>query len=249
MKMTNSILEHIRSLRKKGLAVLIDPDKVNEEQLEELILISINAKVDFFLVGGSLINSDQLENVVTKLKEVKSIPTVLFPGNSQHISSEADAILLLSLISGRNPEFLIGQHVIAAPALKRSGLEILSTGYMLVDGGRQTTASYISNTTPLPHNKPDIAVATAMAGEMLGHKLIYMDAGSGADQTISAEMISAVKKQLDIPLIIGGGINTPEKAEKAWQAGADIIVIGNATEKEPGFITEVSKIAAEPSYK
>lgn len=247
--MRNRTLQHIQSLRKKGLAVLIDPDCVTESRLEELILISINAQVDFFFVGGSLISSDQLQNVVSKLKEVKNIPTILFPGNSQHINSKADALLLLSLISGRNAEFLIGQHVIAAPALKRSGLEILPTGYMLIDGGKQTTASYISNTTPIPSNKPDIAVATALAGEMLGLKLIYMDAGSGAEQAISSDMISAVKNQVEIPLIIGGGINTVRKAEQAWQAGADIIVIGNATEKDPGFITEVSKIATEPSFK
>ncbi|MGR3809873.1 geranylgeranylglyceryl/heptaprenylglyceryl phosphate synthase [Jiulongibacter sp. NS-SX5] len=245
----NKILGHIQNLKKRGLAVLIDPDKASETHLDELILLSLEAKADFFFVGGSLISSDSLEMVVQKLKEVKSIPTVLFPGNAQYISYDADAILLLSLISGRNPEYLIGQHVNAAMNLKRSGLEILPTGYMLIDGGKPTTASYISNTTPIPRDKPDIAVATAVAGELMGNQLIYLDAGSGAESSVPANLIRQVKSQIDIPLIVGGGINTASKAEMAYEAGADLIVIGNAIEKSPQFISEVAKIASEPAFQ
>ncbi|UBM59781.1 geranylgeranylglyceryl/heptaprenylglyceryl phosphate synthase [Marinilongibacter aquaticus] len=236
------VLDKIRKQSKKSLAILIDPDKVDEATLDEIILLSIEAKVSFFFVGGSLISSDQLDFCIQRLKEVKDIPTVLFPGNGQHVHAKADAILLLSLISGRNADFLIGQHVIAAPALKRSGLEILPTGYMLVDGGKQTTASYISNTTPLPNDKPDIAAATALAGEMLGLKILYLDAGSGAKNTVSSELISAVKNSCEIPLIVGGGIDSLAKAEKAFKAGADIIVVGNATEKDPQFISDLGQM-------
>ncbi|MCR9065872.1 MAG: geranylgeranylglyceryl/heptaprenylglyceryl phosphate synthase [Cytophagales bacterium] len=242
------IFNSIQGLNKKGLAILVDPDKLDAAALDELIILSIQAKVDYFLVGGSLISSDNLDYTVKKLCEVKSIPTLLFPGNGQHIHPNADAILLLSLISGRNPEFLIGQHVIAAPSLKRSGLEIIPTGYMLIDGGQQTTASYISNTNPIPGDKADIAVATAMAGEMLGLKLLYLDAGSGAQKPVSSKMIRKVKAATQAPLLVGGGIDSVVKAELALQAGADIIVVGNATEKDPAFITELAKLMAEVQY-
>ncbi len=242
------IFNSIQGLNKKGLAILVDPDKLDAATLDELIILSIQAKVDYFLVGGSLISSDNLDYTVKKLCEVKSIPTLLFPGNGQHIHPNADAILLLSLISGRNPEFLIGQHVIAAPSLKRSGLEIIPTGYMLIDGGQQTTASYISSTNPIPGDKADIAVATAMAGEMLGLKLLYLDAGSGAQKPVSSKMIQKVKAATQAPLLVGGGIDSVVKAELALQAGADIIVVGNATEKDPSFITELAKLMAEVQY-
>ncbi len=242
------IFNSIQGLNKKGLAILVDPDKLDAAALDELIILSIQAKVDYFLVGGSLISSDNLDYTVKKLCEVKSIPTLLFPGNGQHIHPNADAILLLSLISGRNPEFLIGQHVIAAPSLKRSGLEIIPTGYMLIDGGQQTTASYISNTNPIPGDKADIAVATAMAGEMLGLKLLYLDAGSGAQKPVSSKIIRKVKAATQAPLLVGGGIDSVVKAELALQAGADIIVVGNATEKDPSFITELAKLMAEVQY-
>lgn len=236
--MTNTVINHIS---KGGLSVLIDPDKVDEILLDRIIQQSIDNAVDFFFVGGSLISSDKLDMVVRRLKTVKGIPTILFPGNSLHLHSEADAILFLSLISGRNPEFLIGQQVISAPQIKRSGIEAIPTGYMLIDGGSMTTASYMSNTTPIPNNKPDIAAATAMAGELLGLKCIYLDAGSGALNPVSVDIITAVKNAVELPIIVGGGINTVEKALKAVAAGAKIIVIGNATEKNPGFISEVSR--------
>jgi putative glycerol-1-phosphate prenyltransferase len=178
---------------------------------------------------------------LSEIKKNTSIPVLLFPGSSMQVSKHADGILLLSLISGRNPEFLIGQHVIAAPYLKESGIEILSTGYILIDGGNATTVTYISNTTPIPADKAEIAACTAMAGEMLGLKMIYMDGGSGALNPINSALIKKVKQILTIPLIIGGGITTVEKALEACNAGADIIVIGNAAEKSPELIHQIKK--------
>lgn len=229
---------------KKSFAVLLDPDKLNPKSLEERINSINSASVDYIFVGGSLISTDHLNWVIEKLQVETFVPKLIFPGSSLHINESADGILLLSLISGRNPDLLIGQHVIAAPILKRSSLETLSTGYMLIDGGKPTTVSYISNTFPIPNNKPDVAAATAMAGEMLGLKLIYLDAGSGAQVPVSESIIHTVKKNIDVPLIVGGGINTVQKAANALAAGADIIVIGNAIEEQPDFLTEISQWVA-----
>ncbi len=223
------------------LAILLDPDKIDFETLPNLLHDCILNKVGYIFVGGSLITKFQLTDLVCFIKKYCDIPVILFPGNSLHIEPEADALLFLSLISGRNPEYLIGQHVVAAPILKNSGLEILSTGYILVDSGQQTTVSYISNTTPIPNNKPEIAACTALAGEMIGMKLIYLDGGSGAKNPVSSEMISQVKAAVELPIIVGGGINTIEKAENALNAGADIIVIGNKIETDPDFISEIGK--------
>lgn len=225
---------------KKSFAVLIDPDKVDHEKLELLIRLSLKAKVDYFLVGGSLVISNYLDECIQFIKHNCSIPVLLFPGSSSQVSKYADALLYLSLISGRNPELLIGQHVVSAPAIKKSGLEIISTGYMVIDGGAPTTVSYISNATPLPADKNEIAMCTAMAGEMLGMKLIYMDAGSGAKIPITESMIELVAKNIEVPLIIGGGIKDPEKAYLNCKAGADVIVVGNAIEKDESLITEIA---------
>lgn len=225
---------------RKSFGLLIDPDKVNDQILEKICKLSENAEVDFFLVGGSLVISDYLDNCIRVIKKNSRIPVLLFPGNSSQISKYADALLYLSLISGRNPEFLIGQHVVSAPSVRKSGLEIISTGYMVVDGGAPTTVSYISNATPLPADKEDIAMCTAMAGEMLGMKLIYMDAGSGAKQPITELMIQKVAEQIKVPLIVGGGITDPEKAYLNCKAGADMIIIGNAIEKDPSLIQEMT---------
>jgi putative glycerol-1-phosphate prenyltransferase len=225
---------------KKSFAVLIDPDKVNDEKMLQLIQLAITAKVDYFLVGGSLVISNYLDECVRFITKNCSIPVLLFPGNSAQVSRYADALLYLSLISGRNPELLIGQHVVSAPAIKKSGLEIVSTGYMVIDGGAPTTVSYISNATPLPADKDEIAMCTAMAGEMLGMKLIYMDAGSGAKKPVTESMIELVAKNIEVPLIIGGGIKTPEKAYLDCKAGADIIVVGNAIEKDESLIMEMA---------
>ena len=208
--------------------------------LDELMDLSITASVDYFLVGGSLVISNHLDDVVQHIKQNCSIPVILFPGSPTQISKHADALLYLSLISGRNPELLIGQHVVSAPAVKQSGLEILSTGYMVIDGGAPTTVSYISNASPIPHDKNEIAMCTAMAGEMLGMKLIYMDSGSGAKRPITETMIESVAQKIETPLIIGGGIIEPEKAYRNCKAGADIIVVGNAIEKDSSLIKEMS---------
>ena len=225
---------------KKSFALLIDPDKVDNEKIDQLLLLANQAKVDYFFVGGSLVISSHLDECIQQIKSQSNIPVLLFPGSPSQVSKYADALLYLSLISGRNPELLIGQHVISAPFVKKSGLEILPTGYMVIDGGAPTTVSYISNATPIPADKSEIAMCTAMAGEMLGMKLIYMDAGSGAKRAITETMIEKVAKNIDIPLIIGGGITEPEKAYLNCKAGADVIVVGNAIEKNVDLIKEIS---------
>ena len=235
----NSITERKRT-GKKSFAVLIDPDKVNNNNMGQLIALAVEAKVDYFFVGGSLVISNYLDECLQLIKKSCSIPTILFPGSPSQVSKYADALLYLSLISGRNPELLIGQHVVSAPAVKKSGLEIMPTGYMVVDGGAPTTVSYISNASPLPADKNEIAVCTAMAGEMLGMQLIYMDAGSGAKRPITESMIEQVSKAIQVPLIIGGGIIEPEKAYLNCKAGADVIVVGNAIEKDASLIREMS---------
>lgn len=225
---------------KKSFAVLIDPDKVDTEKIEQLLALATEAKVDYFYVGGSLVISSHLDECIRQIKAGSDIPVLLFPGSPSQVSKYADALLYLSLISGRNPELLIGQHVISAPFVKNSGLEIMPTGYMVIDGGAPTTVSYISNATPIPSDKNEIAMCTAMAGEMLGMKLIYMDAGSGAKRPITENMIEKVARSIEIPLIIGGGITDPEKAYRNCKAGADVIVVGNAIEKDPSLIKEIS---------
>jgi phosphoglycerol geranylgeranyltransferase len=224
----------------KSFAVLIDPDKVDAEKIDQLIALAADAKVDYFFVGGSLVISNHLDDCIQQIKTYSRIPVVLFPGSPSQISPYADALLYLSLISGRNPELLIGQHVISAPLVKKSGLEIMPTGYMVIDGGAPTTVSYISNATPIPADKNEIAMCTAMAGEMLGMKLIYMDAGSGAKRPITETMIEKVARHIEAPLIIGGGITEPEKAYRNCKAGADVIVVGNAIEKDTSLIKEIS---------
>lgn len=240
--MTKQILRHISDKLKKGeklFALLIDPDKFENTSV---IDTAIDSKVDLILVGGSLLTNGNFEGCIQTIKKKCTIPVLIFPGNNLQISNKADAILLLSLISGRNPDLLIGKHVIAAPTLQRSKLEIIPTGYMLIESGKQTSALYMSNTHPIPADKNDIAQCTAMAGEMLGLKMIYMDAGSGAKNCVSAEMIKAVKKSIQIPLIIGGGINSEKKAKEACKAGADIIVVGNAAEKNNALIQKIAKV-------
>jgi putative glycerol-1-phosphate prenyltransferase len=239
MLVYQSLLEK-KKQGKKALAILIDPDNVSQSSIAKLVERAVAAKADYFFVGGSLVVSDNLDNCILQIKSLCTIPVLLFPGSPSQISKHADALLYLSLISGRNPELLIGQHVISAPFVKKSGLEIISTGYMVIDGGAPTTVSYISNATPIPADKADIAFCTAMAGEMLGSKLIYMDAGSGARVPITESMISAVSKNIDIPLIVGGGIRDAEKAYRNCKAGADLIVIGNAIEKDPSLIDEIA---------
>ena len=229
----------------KEFSVLIDPDKIRLKDVDQIVKLAEEAAVDSFFIGGSLVVNDALDDIIMSIKKQCNIPVVLFPGSSRQLSYKADGLLFLSLISGRNPELLIGKHVETAPFLKISPIEIISTGYMLVDGGVPTSVSYMSNTQPIPANKDSIAVCTAMAGEILGLKLIYMDAGSGAENPISTSMIAAVSMATDIPLIVGGGIRTPEKASANVKAGADIIVVGNAIEKDTSLILELAAAVHE----
>jgi phosphoglycerol geranylgeranyltransferase len=241
--MQNRIYESLvvkKSRGEKSFAVLVDPDKVNAEAIDELISLAIEARVDYFLVGGSLVISNHLDEVVLRFKQHCKIPIILFPGSPSQLSKHADALLYLSLISGRNADLLIGQHVISAPFVKQTGLEIMSTGYMVIDGGAPTTVSYISNASPIPSDKNEIAMCTALAAEMLGMKLIYMDSGSGAKRPINESMIQIVSKNIHVPLVVGGGITTPEKAYLNCKAGADMIVVGNAIEKDITLIKEMA---------
>ena len=226
--------------KEKKFAVLIDPDKLRLGSINKILDLAVAAKVDYFLIGGSLVVNNMLDECLVAIKKACNIPMILFPGNSFQLSYRADGILFLSLISGRNADLLIGNHVLAAPYLKLSPLEVLPTGYMLVDGGRPTTVAYISNTTPIPAMKDDIALCTAIAGEMLGLKLMFMDAGSGAKNPVSESMIDAVSSAISIPLIVGGGITTAEKAYANVKAGADVVVVGNAIEKDPQLLIEIS---------
>jgi putative glycerol-1-phosphate prenyltransferase len=242
--MTHNIYQSFQAAKKRGekkIVVLIDPDKFSLGNIKKTLDLSIRAKVDYFFIGGSLVVNNMLDYCLQTIRESCDIPMILFPGNSFQLSYKADGILFLSLISGRNAELLIGKHVITAPYLKVSPLEILPTGYMLIDGGVPTTVSYMSNTQPIPANKEDVALCTALAGEMLGLKLMYMDAGSGARTPVSTSMIEAVSNTIKIPLIVGGGIRTSEKALENAKAGADIIVVGNAIEKNPDLIIEMAE--------
>jgi phosphoglycerol geranylgeranyltransferase len=225
----------------KKISVLIDPDKHTEHSLEELIVCSDNAKIDFFMVGGSILLKP-IEQTICNIKSISRTPLVLFPGNLLQLSRNVDAMLLLSLISGRNPELLIGNHVIAAPIIKSTGIETIPTGYMIIGTGKTTSVEYISNTKPIPSEKPDIAVATAIAGELLGLKLIYLDAGSGAENPVSGEMIRMVKYNLKIPLIVGGGLRSIQQIKNACDGGADILVVGNILEQNTALISEFSDL-------
>jgi phosphoglycerol geranylgeranyltransferase len=225
---------------RKQLAILVDPDKLLNKDVESLAVNAARSGVDYFFVGGSLLVNNELDQCIKTLKENSDIPVILFPGNTMQMSWKADAILFLSLISGRNAEMLIGLHVIAAPYLKLSPLEVISCGYMLIESGKTTAVQYMSNTMPIPSDKMDIAICTAMAGEMLGLKLIYLEAGSGAQHSVPISMIEQVKQNISIPLIAGGGLRTPSQASEIALAGADIVVIGTAFEKNSGLISEMA---------
>jgi phosphoglycerol geranylgeranyltransferase len=225
---------------RKRVAVQVDPDKYSQTGIKKTAVLCREAGIDLFFYGSSLLVTDHFGPYLEILKNECDIPIVLFPGNDLQINDMADAILLLSLISGRNAEMLIGRHVVVAPFLKQSRLEIIPTGYMLIDSGFPTAVSYMSQTSPIPREKTDIAVSTAMAGEMLGLKLIYMDAGSGGPHPVLPSMIRAVRESISVPLVIGGGIRRVAEAKRAFRAGADAIVIGNAVEKDPGLIRELA---------
>ena len=240
-------LTALRSAGRKALAVLLDPDDLTETSLLHLLTLTKRHPVDFFFVGGSLVLGQQQNALIALLKAHSEVPVLLFPSHALHLDGPADGLLLLSLISGRNPDFLIGQHVVAAPRLQASGLELLSTAYMLVDSGRPTTASYMSGTLPLPANKPGIAACTALAGEQLGLRLTYLDGGSGALYPVPAPLIAAVRAAVETPLLVGGGLNSAAKIQAALAAGADVVVVGNKIEEVPEFLAEA--VAAVRGYE
>lgn len=247
------ILDQLYEARKQGrkqLAVLIDPDKPDRDSLVKLVQEVAIGGADLIFLGGSLLVRDNMDEYLQVIKDHSSVPVILFPGSALQINAKADAILFLSLISGRNPELLIGTHVIAAPLIRQAGLEALPTGYMLVDCGKATTASYMSASLPIPYDKPEIAACTAIAGEMLGLRLMYLDGGSGAPKPVSPEMIREVRRVVKTPIIVGGGIKTKEEAKAICEAGADIIVVGNATEKNPYIIKDIAEsIHSLPTYE
>ncbi len=218
--------------RGAGYFVLIDPDKVDPKQLPRLVETATEAGADAFLVGGSLMVRDQFDAVLRIVKGATPLPTIIFPGSLFQISSVADAILYLVLVSGRNPEHLIGNHVIAAPMLKAMSLEPISTAYMIVEGGSTTSAEFMSGTRPLPRNKPDIAVAHALAAEYMGMKTLYFDSGSGAEHPVSDAIIRSVRHYCSLPIIVGGGIRTPDEAHRKVQAGASFVVTGTIIEEQ-----------------
>lgn len=228
-----------KAQNRKLTAVLIDPDKAEDKHLDHLLKCAHEAGVDLLLLGGSLISRYQLDNVAKSIKLRTTLPVILFPGHAMQLTTEVDAILFLSLISGRNPEFLIGQHVQAAPLIQQMNLEILSTGYILIDGGQVSTTSYITQTIPIPAAKSEIAVATALAGQMLGMHMIYLEAGSGAQFTLPEELVTAVVNNVHIPVWCGGGIDHPEKAFRMAKAGSDILVFGNIFEKDTSLMNEM----------
>ena len=233
---------------KKLFALLLDPDEYKNRSQRHILIEAAKSETDLIFVGGSLVTTP-ITPFIQKIKKSSEIPVLLFPGNLLQISNNADGILFLSLISGRNPDLLIGNHVASAPMIKNSGMEVIPTGYILVENGKSTSVEYISNTKPVPADKPDIASATAIAGEMLGLKLIYLEAGSGAQHPVKTEMITQVKKNIEVPLVVGGGIRNPEDAKNILNAGADIIVIGNAIEKDTTFLKKISDITKEyPNY-
>ncbi len=239
----------LKKAGKSGFAVLVDPDKIAPSDMPHLASLCNDAGVDYLFMGGSLVVAHQIDACIQRFKADSDIPVVLFPGSPAQVTPYADALLYLSLISGRNAELLIGQHVVSAPMVKASNLEIISTGYMLIDGGVPTTVSYMSHAAPIPANKPDIALCTAWAGEMQGKHVIYMDAGSGARMPVSEEMIHKVSSHIDIPLIIGGGIRTAEKVYANCKAGANIVVVGNAIEKDPYLIRDLAQASKEATAK
>lgn len=239
MKQPNKILNAFSS--KYGqIAVLIDPDKVKDEvYLKALVEKALYADVDYFFVGGSTVSSSDFNFVIQKLKSITDIPVVIFPGSSQQVSGEADAILYLSLISGRNPEYLIGQHVQSAEEIIALDLEVIPTGYILIDGGKQSSVAYVSQTTPIPRDKESIAYKTALAGSLLGKSILFFDAGSGAEHSVPFSLLQKVTSSIQLPTIVGGGIRSIESIQKYTEAKANVIVIGNHIEESIDFLLDI----------
>lgn len=229
----------IRSKKKnkKLFAVLVDPDKFSAEIIQE----ADKSKVDFIFVGGSNVKNGNFHQCVNTICKITNIPLVIFPGSSEQISEKADAILLLSLISGRNPDYLIGEHIRAAQQLQKSKLEIIPTGYILIGGGKRISIQKVTRTSPINGSDKNLAVSTAIAGALLGMKMIYLEAGSGAKNILNISIVKAIKKNISVPIIVGGGIDSPEKAIGLCNSGADMIVVGNAIEKDATLVKKISK--------
>lgn len=231
------------ALGKRTVSILIDPDKAEKSHLEELFKSAEKCGIDFILIGGSFLYKGRTNETVALAKSLTKIPLIIFPGSAMQVVPGPDALLFLSLISGRNAEYLIGQHVVSAPHIAQSGMEVIPTGYMLIDGGSMTTAQYISQTMPIPSDKPEIAAATALAGMYLGLKMIYMDTGSGAKNPVPIHMIKAVRQHVDLPIWAGGGIKTAAQASELFDAGVSGIVIGTAVEKNVDTMHEIAMAA------
>jgi phosphoglycerol geranylgeranyltransferase len=237
----NKSLQSLLDTNAKNIAVLIDPDKQKESiSLSDRCKALDQLSIDFVFVGGSTGSNVEVEQCIQMIKTHTDKPIVLFPGNNQQICNLADALLLLNLISGRNPEYLISQHVQAAPILSDLSMEVISTSYILIDGGRQSSVSYVSQTNPIPQNQVGIAVNTALAGKLIGHKCIFFDAGSGAKHTVSAEIISETKRTTNQPILVGGGITSLNEIETLFNAGANTIVVGNKLENNLDFAFDIS---------
>ena len=238
-----SFLNDILKNSEKKIAILVDPDKVNTQSELNPLLKKIEAlESAVIFVGGSTVDPMDFDNCISVIKENSNVPIILFPGSSMQISDKADGILFLSLISGRNPDFLIGHQVESAHLIKKMDLEVIPTGYLLIDGGKTSAVSYVSQTSPIPADQITIAVNTAIAGEMLGLDVLFMDAGSGAKHPVNVDMIAAVRKNIHIPLIVGGGIKTVENIEAAIGAGADLVVIGNRIEEDTDFLLDIKSL-------
>jgi phosphoglycerol geranylgeranyltransferase len=228
----------------RSIALLLDPDKAKGDSLKKILKIAGESNADYILTGGSL-TFNSIDNLIDNIRELSPIPVVLFPGNLLQLTLKADTILLLSLISGRNPELLIGNHVIAAPQLKDVKEKLVSVGYILISCGTKTSVEYISQTEAIPFDKPEIAVATALAGEMLGLGMIYLEAGSGAAKPVPVSIVSAVRENVSIPVAVGGGIKNSREVKEIFNAGANLIILGNGCEKNPDLLSEACKIRDE----
>lgn len=240
MNIHNNILKAIE-VNEKLLAVLIDPEKIEINQIHSFIKLVNQSIATHIFVGGSTDANNQVENVVAEIKKHTMLPVILFPGSTDQVTPKADGILFLSLISGRNSEYLIEQQVQAALSVKASNLEVIPTGYILIDGGKETTVEKVSQTKSISQNNPELIVKTALAGEFSGKKLIYLEAGSGATKPVGTNIISSVKNNVEIPLVVGGGIRNKEQLHNAYNAGADMVVIGTAFENDPAFFKKLTK--------
>ena len=225
----------------KSIGLLLDPDRYEGSDLEEILGIAVESGTDYILAGGSLTSAD-IELLIDNIKKLCKIPVILFPGNLLQLTRKADAVMLLSLISGRNPELLIGNHVIAAPYLKEIRERVIPVGYILISCGNKTSVEYMSQTEAIPANKPDIVAATAIAGELLGMKMIYLEGGSGASSYVPENVINAVRSSVSVPLAVGGGIKSAAEVELIFRSGANLVVLGNGCENKPGLLREACKI-------